>query len=125
MKQVSRNIDPASAHDLLARPARACIGFSRDGAPVAQPVTVFWRDARYFIGIPSGQPAPNPGQEIVLLSDEGIYWFDLRALYIRGAIQPTEPPDAAPAGHSWIELTPAKTVAWDYGTLHEVNDGNE
>ncbi|MEZ4517272.1 MAG: hypothetical protein R3C44_10685 [Chloroflexota bacterium] len=57
-----------------------------------------------------------------MLVDEGIYFFDLRAIYIRGHIQPAETPAGAPAEHVWFELIPSKTVAWDYGSLREVDD---
>ncbi len=123
MKQVTRNIDLESASDLLAEVPRACIGFAHGDEPQAQPVALVWRDDRYFIGVPlTAAHRPDTGQEIVLLVDEGVYFFDLRAIYIRGQVQLTESPAGAPAGSSWYELTPLKTVAWDYGTLHEVDD---
>ena len=125
MKQVTRNIDPDSARDLLERVPRACIAFARDDAPQTQPVALVWRNDRYFVGVPqTADHRPDTNQEVVLLVDEGIYFFDLRAIYIRGQVQPAESPTDAPAGYSWFELTPLKTVAWDYGTLHEVNDEN-
>ncbi len=124
MKQVTRNIDPESARDLLQRVPRACIAFAHDQEPQSQPAAVIWRDNRYFIGIPAGAPyLPVASQEVVVLVDEGIYYFDLRAVYVRGHIQPAQPPTDGPAGHTWFELFPDKTVAWDYGTLREVDDG--
>ncbi len=124
MKQVTRNIDPDSARDLLQRVPRACIAFAHDNGPQSQPVAVIWRDNRYFAGIPvAAQHLPGSGQEIVLLVDEGIYYFDLRAVYIRGHIQRAQPPTDSLAGYTWFELIPDKTVAWDYGTLREVDDG--
>ena len=123
MKQITRNIDLNSAHDLLERIPRACIAFAHVDGPQAQPVTLMWRDNRYFVGLPETVDRPlGSGQEVVLLVDEGVYFFDLRALYIRGSVQSAEAPTGASAGHSWFELIPLKTVAWDYGTLHEVND---
>jgi hypothetical protein len=123
MRKVTRNIDPASARDLLKRVPRACIGFAHGDEPQAQPVNLVWRDERYFIGLPPAAAyQPENGQEAVLLVDEGVYFFDLRAIYIRGLLQPTLAPAGAPTGSTWYELTPTKTVAWDYGTLHEVDD---
>jgi len=66
------------------------------------------------------QPAID--QEVVLLVDEGVHFFDLRAIYIRGRVKPAEAPNGAPAGRTWFEVIPLKTVAWDYGTLREVKD---
>lgn len=125
MKQVTRNIDPASARDLLERAPRACIAFATEHGPQSQPVTLMWRDDRYLVGIPEkAAQQPGPGQELVLLVDEGLYFFDLRAIYIRGHVQAVEAPREAPAGYTWVEVAPVKTVAWDYGMLHEVSDEN-
>jgi hypothetical protein len=126
MTRVTRNIDPQSARDLLERVPRACIVFTSDHGPQAQPVALLWRAQRYLVGIPAEATLqPAPGQEAVLLVDEGIHFFDLRALYIRGHIQPATSPADVPAGHAWFELLPLKTVAWDYGMLREVNDEGE
>jgi hypothetical protein len=123
MKQVTRNIDPECARDLLERSPRACIVFACDHGPQAQPVMLAWRDSRYFVGIPeNADQRPGHGQEIVLLVDEGVYYFDLRAISIRGQARPAEPPSDAPAGYTWFELMPLKIVAWDYGALHEVSN---
>lgn len=116
---ISRNIDLDQARDLLERVPRACMTFAGSDGPVAQPVTFEWRAEHYRIGIPASAQLPADEQEIVLLIDEGVYFFDLRAIYIRGQIHHTQ----ADAAHHWVELTPLKIAAWDYGTLHEVNDG--
>ena len=65
---------------------------------------------------------PVTGQEVVLLVDEGIFYFDLRAIYIRGHVQPIEAPPGGRVSQMWFEVIPVKTVAWDYGTMHEVRD---
>jgi hypothetical protein len=123
LKQVTRNIDPDSARDLLERVPRACLAFAQEDGPQAQPVAVIWCDQRCLVGFPETAACrPNPSQEVVLLVDEGVHFFDLRAIYIRGQVQPAETPPEARAGQAWFEVVPLKTVAWDYGTLHEVAD---
>ncbi len=123
MKRVTRNIDPGSARDLLARVPRACICFACDHGPQAQTIVLMWQDGRYLADIPEdADRRPSSGQEVVLLIDEGVHYFDLRAIYIRGRVKPTEAPRGAPAGHTWLEVVPLKTVAWDYGMLREVRD---
>ena len=123
MKQVTRNIDPGSAQDLLERVPRACLSFACDRGPQAQPVVLVWHDGRYLVGIPQkADRKPEPDQEVVLLIDEGVHFFDLRALYIRGRVTPVEAPRQGQASHTWFELVPLKMVAWDYGTLREVRD---
>ena len=121
MKQVTRNIDPSCARDLLERVPRACVSFAYDDGPRAQPVVLVWHDGRSLIGIQEDADSqPSAGCEAVLLVDEGVYFFDLRAIYIRGRVKPAETPGGAPAGRIWFEVVPLKTVAWDYGTLREV-----
>jgi hypothetical protein len=124
MKHITREIDPVDAQDLLVRVPRACLAFASDHGPHAQPIAFVWRDGRYLVGIPADvalQPAID--QEVVLLVDEGVQFFDLRAIYIRGRVKPAEAPTGAPAGRIWFEVIPLKTVAWDYGTLREVSEG--
>jgi hypothetical protein len=124
MKQVTRNIDPASARGLLERVPRACLCFASDHGPQAQPIVLVWHDGRYLASIPQkADRKPGPGQEVVLLIDEGVHYFDLRALYIRGQVkQASESPGEPAADCAWVEVVPLKTVAWDYGTLREVRD---
>ena len=123
MKRITRDIDPVEAHDLLERVPRASLAFASDDGPYAQPIDLVWRDGRYFVGLSaSGRLQPAIDQEVVLLVDEGVQFFDLRAIYLRGRVKPVETPPNAPTGRSWFEVIPLKTVAWDYGTLHEVHD---
>jgi hypothetical protein len=123
MKHITRDIDPAEAHDLLEQAPRVSLTFASDHGPHALPIAFVWRDGRYLVGLAEAtdlQPAID--QEVVLLVDEGVHFFDLRAIYIRGRVKPTAAPADAPAGRAWFEVSPLKIVAWDYGTLHEVSD---
>ena len=126
MKTVTRDVDPDSVRDLLERVPRACLSFANDRGPQNQPVGLLWDEGRCLVSIPEGADyQPIPGQEVVLLVDEGIYYFDLRAIYIRGKANPTEAPPEALAGRNWYEVVPIKTAAWDYGMLREVSDDHE
>ena len=124
MKRVTRNIDPSSARDLLERVPRTCLCFANDHGPQAQPIVLVWHDGRYLVGLlEEADHQPDSDQEVVLLIDEGVHYFDLRALYIRGQVkQASAPPEAPAADCTWLEVVPLKTVAWDYGTLREVRD---
>ena len=123
MKRITRDIDPADAQDLLERVPRASLAFASDDRPHAQPIAFVWLDGRYLAGIPEATNLqPGVDQEVVLLVDEGVQFFDLRAIYIRGRVKPAETPAGAPADRTWVEVIPLKTVAWDYGTLREVTD---
>ena len=123
MKRVTRDIDPRAAQDLLERVPRACMAFTSDVGPLSQPVALVWNNDRYFVGIPEDENhRPGAGDEVVLLVDEGVQFFDLRAIYVRGQVKQAGVPANGPAGHVWFELMPTKTVAWDYGMLREVED---
>ncbi len=122
MKHITRDIDPVDAHDLLERVPRACLSFACDDRPHAQPIAFVWCDGRYLVGLPeTAHLQPAIDQEVVLLVDEGVHFFDLRAIYIRGHVKPAEAPPDAPVDRLWFEVLPLKTVAWDYGTLREVH----
>ena len=123
MVQVTPKIDPALAQDLLQRVPRACIAFASDDRAWAQPILLKWHEDQYWIAIPqSAAQRPDTGQEVVLLVDEGIYYFDLRAIYIRGSVQPAQPVFSTSADYAWFILAPSRTIAWDYGTIHQVDD---
>jgi hypothetical protein len=124
LKPVTRDIDLDEARDLLERVPRAALALASPHGALAEPVRLVARDGRYWVGLaPSAGPRPSPGQEVVLLVDEGVHWFDLRAVYIRGRAQPAAAPPGAEAGRDWFEVTPLKTRAWDYGSLREAADG--
>jgi hypothetical protein len=123
MKRVTRDIDPVDAQDLLERVPHACLAFASDHGPHAQPIASIWQDGRYLAGIPEkADLRPDVDQEVVLLIDEGVQFFDLRAIYIRGRVKPVDAPNTTAAGRVCFEVIPLKTVAWDYGTLREVKD---
>ena len=122
MKHMTRDIDPSDAQDLLVRVPRACLAWADEHGPCAQPIDLVWLDGRYFVGLTSSDLPPTLDQEVVLLVDEGVQFFDLRAIYIRGKVQPASALANAPVDRRWFEVLPLKTVAWDYGTLHKVRD---
>ncbi|CAG0930042.1 hypothetical protein PLCT1_01249 [Planctomycetaceae bacterium] len=121
MKHITRDIDPIEAQDLLERVPRASLAWANDSGPCAQPIAFVWRDGRYLVGLLT-TIGLQVDQEVVLLIDEGVQFFDLRAIYLRGRVRPIDPPANASADRAWFEVIPIKTVAWDYGTLHEVHN---
>ena len=121
MKQVTRDIDLDSARDLIDRVPRARLAFASSQGPQAQPVRFVRRDDHYLVGIcKSTRYLPNPGQDVALLIDEGIYYFELRAVYIRGQVQLVEAPSGAQEECTWFEVNASRVVAWDYGSMREV-----
>ena len=52
MKQVTRDIDPDSAQDLLKRVPRVCMAFADEDWPQATPIAFVWQKGCYLAGIP-------------------------------------------------------------------------
>jgi hypothetical protein len=122
-KRVTRNVDIDRAQDLLERAPRACISFAGNNGPEALPVALVWHEGRYLVGsAQSADRLPRPDQEVVLLVDEGVHWFDLRAVSVRGPAITVEAPAGLAMGQTWFEVVPLTTVAWDYGELRELTD---
>ncbi len=96
---------------MLERAPRVCLAFAGVDGPRVYPVKLAFKAGRCQVYLPALKMDALP-PEAVLLVDEGVYYFDLRAIYIRGALQP--------AGEGWFELVPTRTVAWDYGLLRWV-----
>jgi hypothetical protein len=119
--RVTQRVDPARVDDLLERPPRAAIAFVRDGAVEPVPVTYRRAEGQHWIGVArDALPAEGPPGGGVLLVDGGRYWFELRAITLRGRLAVTAaPPPGGDARLVWLEFVPDHAVAWDYGTLHE------
>jgi hypothetical protein len=123
VKRITLNIDPAEARDLLERVPRACIAFTADESPQTEPVTVLVQGGRYLVGMPSSAMSrPTVHQEVVLVVDDGSNFFDLRAIYLRGHVQPLGEGETPAGDFFWFALQPTRTVAWDYGRFREVDD---
>ena len=123
MTRVTRDVAVADVADLLDGSHRACLAFSGPDGPEVVPVVLRFFEGRYVVGVADRDIAGlDAGAEAVLLVDDGIQWFDLRAVYARGVIEPSDPPPGARAGPRWFEVVPRKAVAWDYGSLREVGD---
>ena len=123
LRPVTRDIDLAQARDLLERTPRAALALAGEHGALAQPVRLVVQGGRYWVGLaPRAGQRPSPGQEVVLLVDEGVHWFDLRAIYIRGHAQPAAAPAGAEESRDWFEVSPVKTRARDYGAMREAAD---
>lgn len=121
-KRITRDITPDRTRDLLERVPRACICFSSDHGPEAWPVEFVSQAGRYFAGLPArAGRRPASGDEVVLLVDDGVRFFDLRAVSIRGHLEIATPPPGAPAAHTWFEVVSIRTGGWDFGALREIS----
>lgn len=116
--RITLNVDPAEVRDLLERVPRACMAFAEGDAPRVEPVDVVVKDDHYVIGMSSSAAShPALNQEVVLLVDDGVQFFDLRAMYVRGHVQSLVGEEVL-----WFAVSPTRTVAWDYACIREVDD---
>lgn len=125
MARVTQRVDPAALDAMLERPPRAAIAYLDSEQVEAMPVAYRRDGGRHLVGVDRGAlPACGAPERAVLLVDDGRYWFELRAVTLRGRLVPLpEPPEpAAATDRAWLELLPEHAVAWDYGTLHEEPD---
>jgi hypothetical protein len=123
VKRITLNVDPLEVRDLLERVPRACISFAGDEGPRVEPVTVLFKDDRYLVGMPSSAAShPTVDEEVVLLIDDGVQFFDLRAIYVRGHVQSLGGVKYLSSDFFWFEVQPTHTVAWDYARIREVDD---
>ena len=111
---VTRDVALDAVSDLLVRPPRASITFL-DGDEVAiVPVRARFVGGQPLVGLPAGGP-DLAGREVVVLVDDGPWWFRLRGASFRGVARP----DAKGEGLVWWAVAPRRVLAWDYGTIRE------
>jgi hypothetical protein len=123
VRRVTLNVDLTEVRDLLERVPRACVAFASDAGPRVELVTVVFKDDRYLVGMPSGAANhPTAHQEVVLLIDDGVQFFDLRAIYVRGHVQPLGGVQGLADDFFWFAVQPTRSVAWDYARMREVDD---
>jgi hypothetical protein len=116
-RRVIRDVEPAALGDLLEHPPRSTVAFVRDGAPEAVPARARIDGSRWLFAVVADAAPDLTGHEIVLIVDDGPYWFQLRGLSIRGLAQATDSSDAD--GLVWYAVTPRRVLAWDYGAVRE------
>jgi hypothetical protein len=115
MKEVTRAVRPEDLAELLEHPPRATLAFVRDGVIQAAPAAFRLVDGRRLFGVPRATgPLPPKAK---LLIDDGPWHFDLRGVWMRGLVAPTDLPPGAGGDLDWYELSPDKSVAWHYGRM--------
>ena len=51
----------------------------------------------------------------MLVVDEGVLFFELRAVYVRGVARPA--PSSPQEGVHWVEVEPSLTSSWHYARM--------
>jgi hypothetical protein len=127
---VTRDVDPGSLRDLLEGSSRTCLAWATDAGPTIVPAAA-WFPAGFdgapgsaSVHVEAGEALPPASREVVALVDAGIWWFDLRAVYVRGTLRPADGKDheglgGEAAGALAAVVEPTKVTAWHYGQLRE------
>ena len=104
--RTTRDVTPADVADVVGNPRRATVTFVDDSEPAIVPVRARrdgdrWRFAAAVRGLDD--------HEVVLLLDDGDWWFELRGVSVRGV--------ARRDGDGWYTVEPGRVLAWSYGSL--------
>jgi hypothetical protein len=124
MLRITHSVDPEKMQDLLERVPRACIVFVNAGMVDIVPVELRFQQRRYWIGISGGESgaAPGPNDRVKLLVDEGMYYFDMRGIWIGGRASFDDVfPEADSSALNWFQLVPDKYIAWDFASMRDVS----
>ena len=112
----------AEVEDLLSRPARAALAYAGSDGPECVPVTVR-KDGGIHVGVrPDALPPTGVPERVVLVVDDGAYWFELRAAVWRGTVAAEDGDSGDRSGDErlvWLRFEPRRIAAWDYGRLRE------
>ena len=115
--RVTRDVEPLAVRDLLDHPPRATLAFVGEEGIDLLPVTARFSEGIHRFGVSPDAGIDFQGREVVLLIDDGEYWFDLRGISVRGTAVHLEP---APSERLvWYTIEPRRILAWDYGTVRE------
>lgn len=115
MSPVTVKVPLDECRDIIEGDDRACVAFSSSGRPWVEPVDFQHAGGRFLVRFGDASSKPAEGAEVVLLVDEGVLFFDLRAVYVRGTVGPAFA--EGKASRPWVEIQPAKLSSWDYGRM--------
>jgi hypothetical protein len=108
----TRDVRPEDLPDLHQAPPRATITWvGTDSAVRLAPATARFDGSAWHL---DALPARAGPREVVLVVDDGMGWFELRSITVRGTVSP----DQDGSVHA------RRVVTWDYGTLRLIDAGD-
>jgi hypothetical protein len=122
--RVTQRVSLAEIEEVLPEHARAAVAFAGPDGPECVPVLVR-RDGEFHIGLyPDALSTAGLPDRVVLVVDDGHYWFELRAAVWRGTVTFADEDRAAPGddGLVWLRFRQLRVVAWDYARLREESE---
>lgn len=120
MRRVTRDVDPAAVRDLLDRPPRASVAFVDGGAAAVLPARARLDGDRHLFAVAAAAAPALDRREVVLVIDDGPYWFQLRGLSVRGVARCIDAPAGAEGARlGWYAIEARRVLAWDYGAVRK------
>lgn len=115
---VTQRVDPEPLVAELVAHGRAAVAFDHDDRVDALPARVVAGDGGLRVGLATGAvPADAAFDRVALILDDGSFWFELRAVNLRGRMVPSA--EKATDGLTWFDFELRRATGWDYGTLRE------
>ncbi len=117
-RRVIRDVDPEAVRDLLEHPPRATVAYVADGTVSVAPARARGAGGTHRFAVAAGAAPDLDGREVVLVGDDGPFWFQLRGLSVRGIARAEASSEPSP-DLVWYVIDPRRVLAWDYATLRE------
>ena len=120
MRGVTRDVDPSTLTDLLEHPPRATVAFIDCERADVLPVRARCRAGTYRFGVLPEVATDLNDREVVLVIDDGPYFFELRGISVRGLarrIDRAEPGETAAL--AWYVIEPRRVLGWNYDAMRE------
>ena len=116
---VTRDVEPSSLQDLLDHPPRATIAFvDREHVDIL-PVRARCHAGTYRFGVRPEVASGLANREVVLVIDDGPYFFELRGVSVRGLPRRIDEPGETDA-LTWYVIEPRRILAWNYAAMREI-----
>ena len=113
--RVTRDVEPAALADLRDAPPRASVTFVDGGVVDVLPAKAQFAAGAYQFAVSVSVCPDLSHREVVLVIDDGPYWFQLRGLSVRGIAAPAA--GTAADGLAWYTIAVRRILAWDYGAI--------
>lgn len=118
--RVTRDVEPPALVELLEHPPRATVAFVDRGRVEILPVRYRLTEGVHVIGLPADAPDDVQNRAVVLVIDDGEYWFELRGVSVRGVAQRIDINDRGESSAcAWYAIVPQRVLAWDYDAIRK------
>ena len=120
VQAVTRDVDPSTLKDLLEHPPRATVAFIDRERVDILPVRARYHAETYRFGVRADAAVDLAEREVVLVIDDGPYFFELRGISVRGLARRLDRAKPGEAdGLAWYVIEPRRILAWNYAAMRE------